>query len=234
MTGKKKTNRVWGYARVSTDDQDLLRQISALEAYGVDGIFKDKKSGKDNNRDALNWMLHDIYLRPGDAVVITKLDRLGRSLTGLIEIADLIEKRGATLISLGDDINTRSATGKFFFHIIAAMAQWERDMVSERTKEGMAAQRAAGKKFGRKPLIWHNGHGSAKRIAHLQSMDAAGELREEIDGVYVLIPNAEALMVELNKPRNRGKGERDIENAETVRRWVRQGWQGLGDDKERD
>lgn len=227
MSEKKKRTRIWGYARVSTEDQDLLRQTTQLEKYGVDGIFEEKKSGKDNDRAVLNWMLHEIYLRRGDTIVVCKLDRLGRSLTGLIEIVQLIEKRGATLISLGDNIDTKTATGRFFFHIIGAMAQWERDMISERTKEGIAAQKAAGKKFGRIPLIWHNGHGSARRMAYLKELDHAGELREEIDGQVVLIPRAEELMVALNRPRNRGNKDQDINNAESVRRWVRNGWQGL-------
>jgi DNA invertase Pin-like site-specific DNA recombinase len=228
---KKKNARVWGYARVSTDDQNLTSQIDALKKWGVPdyAIWQEKKSGRNNDREMLNWLLRRIVLRRGDTIVVTKLDRLGRSLTGLIEIVELIEQRGAVLVSIGDNIDTTTATGKFFFHIIAAMAQWERDMISERTRDGIAAQKAAGKKFGRKPLIWHNGHGSERRIEYLREMENAGELREEIEGVTVLIPKAEALMVDLNKPRNRAKGDRDIENAETVRRWVRQGWQGLED-----
>lgn len=230
MTNKNKNRsrtRIWGYARVSTDDQNLTSQIDALNKFGVDAIFEEKKSGKDNDREMLNWMLHEIYLRRGDTIVVTKLDRLGRSLSGLIAIADLIKDRGAMLVSIDDNIDTTTATGKFFFHIIGAMAQWERDMIAERTKAGMAAQKAAGAKFGRKPLIWHNGHGSARRIAYLQGLDNAGELREEIDGTVVLIPKAEELMAKLNRPRNRSNDDREITNAETVRRWVRQGWQGL-------
>lgn len=202
-------------------------QIRALEKFGVDGIFKEKKSGKDSNREALNWMLHEFYLRPGDTIVVWKLDRLGRSLSGLIEMVQLIEDRGANLISLTDNIDTSTATGRFFFHIIAAMAEWERNMISERTKAGVAAAKAAGKKFGRRPLIWHNGHGSERRIAYLRELDQAGELREKMDGEWVLIPRAESLMIDLNRQKNRGKGDREIENAETVRRWTRHGWQGL-------
>lgn len=216
MTDQKKGSRVWGYARVSTDDQELRVQISKLERYGVDGIFKEKKSGKDNNREVLNYLLHEAYLRPGDTVVVTKLDRLGRSLTGLIEIVEFIKARGAALVSLGDSIDTSNATGKFFFHLVAAMAEWERNMIAERTKAGMEAARAAGKRIGPPSLIKDN----PKRMKHMRKLDKAGKLRDD-KGKCILRDK------ELWDALNEGDPKSPIRSIETIRRWRREGYPGL-------
>ena len=200
--------KTWGYARVSTDDQELRSQIVALKRYGVDGIFEEKQSGKDNKRAVLNWMLHEIYLRPGDTIVVQKLDRLGRSLTGLIEIVETIKDRGAQLVSLTDNLDTSTATGKFFFHIVAAMAQWERDMISERTKTGIAAAKANGVRFGRKQLIKDD----EVRMA---------VMRDQADD----IPNMSDL--ELWNALNAANPKSLIDSLETVRRWRRAGYPGL-------
>lgn len=215
--------RIWGYARVSTDDQDLALQIAALEKFGVDGIFKEKKSGKDAQRSELKTMLSKMYLRGNDTVVVWKLDRLGRSITDLIEIVQFIEDCGARFVSLTDQIDTSSATGKFFFHIIAAMAQWERDMISERTKAGMAAARARGAKLGPKHTIKDN----SKRLAAIRKLDQAGQLRDE-DGNQLIL-DAE-LLAALNAADPKARA---IESMETVRRWRREGYPGLYDTKER-
>lgn len=216
MTGEKKTTRVWGYARVSTYDQDLRMQVQALEEYGVDSIFKEKASGKDNDRVVLNWMLDEIYLRPGDTIVVWKLDRLGRSVKGLIEIVELIQKRGARLVSLNDHIDTETANGRLLFNIIASMAQWERDMISERTKAGMAAAKKAGKVFGRKHLI----KGDEKRLAHMRRMRRAGKFLDK-DG------NCPLRDVDLLAMLNEGNPASKIQSLETVRRWRREGFPGL-------
>ncbi len=200
--------KTWGYARVSTDDQDLRMQIDALNKYGVDGIFEEKKSGKNNDRDVLNWMLNKVCLRPGDTVVVHKLDRLGRSLTGLIDIVQTIEKRGGQLVSITDHIDTKTATGKFFFHVIAAMAQWERDMISERTRAGMAAAKANGATFGRKRLITDN----EKRLRYMRGLG---------DAVFTMKDH------ELLAALNSVKGVKDIGSMETARRWRREGFPGL-------
>ena len=221
-----KDPKVWGYARVSTDDQDLQLQRDALNRYGVDGIHEEKASGKTMNRDVFR-RLWNLYLRRGDTLVVWKLDRLGRTLKDLTEVVEDLGCYGVKLVVLTENIDTSTATGKLFFHFMAAMAEWERNMIAERTSAGMAAARAAGKKFGRRPLIWHDGHGSEKRIQFLRDLNQAGELREVLQDEWVMIPKAIELMVELNKPRNRGKGDKDIVNPETVRRWVRNGWQGL-------
>jgi DNA invertase Pin-like site-specific DNA recombinase len=216
---KRKTTpspRKWGYARVSTEDQDMRMQIRALENYGVDGIFKEKKSGVSTEREALKWMMHEIVLRPGDTIVVWKLDRLGRSLSGLIELVQEIEDRGAALVSLTDKIDTSTATGRFFFHIIAAMAEWERNMISERTKAGIAAKKARGERMGRPHLIKDD----AKRMSYMRRLRQAGKLLDE-EGV--LIGTDRELLEKLNK----GNPASPIESLETVRRWRRDGYPGL-------
>ena len=209
--------RVWGYARVSTDDQDMKLQIDALEKYGVDGIFKEKKSGKDMERPALKQMFHEVYLRGNDTIVVWKLDRLGRSLTDLIEIVQFIEDCGARFVSLTDNIDTSTATGRFFLHIIAAMAEWERNMISERTKAGIAAAKAEGKRFGPEHKIKDN----PKRIAAIRALDNAGKLLGA-DGEQIIL-DAE-LLAALNAADPDAK---PIESMETVRRWRREGYPGL-------
>lgn len=191
-------------------------QRQALEAYGVDGIFEEKASGATMDRDVLNWMLHEIYLRRGDTVVVWKLDRLGRSVKGLIETVELIQKRGARLVSLNDHIDTSTANGRLLFNVIAAVAQWERDMISERTKAGMAAARAEGKTFGRKHLI----KADETRLAYMRKLNAEGKLLNE-KGECILRDSD--LLIELNK----GNPKSPIESLETARRWRREGFPGL-------
>ena len=210
MREKKKGTRTWGYARVSTDDQELRMQIDALEAYGVDGIFKEKASGGTMEREALNWMMDDISLRRGDTIVVYKLDRLGRSVKGLIEAIEHIQDRGARLVSLNDHIDTGTANGRLLFNVIAAVAQWEREMISERTKAGMAAAKRAGQTFGRKHMI----KGNKKRLKKARELDKADKLRTMLD---------RDLMNVLNEA---DKSE-EIKSLETVRRWRRDDYPGL-------
>lgn len=217
----------FGYARVSTDDQDMTLQFAALERYGVPEhrIFSEHASGKNMNRKGLKRVLK--LMDRGDTLVVWKLDRLGRSLSDLIKMAEKLEKDGVNLVSLTDSINTTTPTGRLFFHFMGAMAEWERAMISERTKAGMAAAKAAGSKFGRLPLIWKGDRGSARRIAYLQGLEDAGQLRHQMDGEWVLLPKAGDVMAELNKAKHRSKADKDITNAETVRRWAREGFDGI-------
>ena len=136
-----------GYGRTSTVDQKLDLQIDALEKYGCEQIYSEKKSGTIRNRPELDKMLES--LRSGDEVVIWKLDRIGRSLQHLIEIVDIIRSKGAALVSLQDNINTTTASGKLVFHMFGALAEFERSLISERTKAGLAAAKARGRKLGR-------------------------------------------------------------------------------------
>ena len=136
-----------GYARVSSKDQNLDRQIDSLSAAGCEKIFSDKLSGAKFDRPELNLL--KAQLRPGDIVVIDKLDRLGRSLKDLIAIVSEYEANGISFISLQDNIDTTTASGKLIFHIFASLAEFERSLISERTKAGLTAARARGRLGGR-------------------------------------------------------------------------------------
>lgn len=136
-----------GYARVSTKDQDLSLQLDALQTAGCQEIFQEKVTGSHRERPQLQRMLET--LRQGDVVVIWKLDRLARSLNDLVGLVNDIQAKGAGLQSLNDHIDTTTPHGKLTFHLFAALAEFERDIISERTKAGLAAARARGRKGGR-------------------------------------------------------------------------------------
>lgn len=136
-----------GYGRVSTEDQNLGAQTDALTAAGCEQLFTDKASGKLARRPELDKAL--AYLRSGDTLVITKLDRLGRSLKNLIELSETLRERGIGLRVLHQGIDTSTPAGRMFFNVIGAIAEFERDLISERTTEGLAAARARGRKGGR-------------------------------------------------------------------------------------
>lgn len=141
----------FGYMRVSTMDQNLDRQEQQLIEFGCERIFFEKVTGTKRNRPELNHMLE--FLRPGDTVVVTDLTRLSRSTKDLIEIAELISKKGANLKSLKESwLDTTTAHGKMLFTVFAGIAQFERDLTSERTKEGIMAARKRGKFPGRPPI----------------------------------------------------------------------------------
>lgn len=137
-----------GYARVSTDDQNLALQMDALQRAGCERIFYDEGfSGVSTNRPALDEALS--ALAPGDILIIWKLDRLGRSLAHLIEVNTQLAARGIGFRSLTETIDTTTAGGKFIFHVWAALAEFERSLISERTRAGMTAAKARGIHTGR-------------------------------------------------------------------------------------
>ena len=136
-----------GYVRVSTSDQNTQLQIDALKDYGVKRIYEEKASGKSTNRPELNRMLDSI--RSGDTVVIYKLDRLGRSLKDLIELVDNFKASEINFVSLNDAIDTSTATGKLTFGIFAAIAEFEADLIRERTIAGLESAKAEGRVGGR-------------------------------------------------------------------------------------
>lgn len=138
----------YGYARVSTSDQNLDLQIRALEQVDCDRIFKDEISGAAVNRTALDELLN--ILAPGDEVVVWKLDRLGRSLAHLIDMITQWGERDIQFRSLTDGIDTTTAGGELQFHIMGALAQFERTLISERTKAGMVVAKSKGKHCGRR------------------------------------------------------------------------------------
>lgn len=137
-----------GYARVSTDSQNLDLQIDALNAAGCEQLYIDRASGRDVGRPELQACLK--ALRAGDTLVVWRLDRLGRSLRDLVEIVTTLEQRGVQFESLTEKIETGSAVGKLIFHVFAALAEFERNLIRERVKAGLAAARARGRKGGRK------------------------------------------------------------------------------------
>ncbi|TNC60030.1 recombinase family protein [Rubellimicrobium roseum] len=141
---------VLGYARVSTGDQDLSGQRLRLEAAGAVRIFEDVRSGKGLDRAGLEALLD--YARPGDTLAVVRLDRLGRSLNELLAIVEEIKGRGVSLLSLEERIDTGSAAGELVFHVFGAIAHFERRLIAERTKDGIAAARAKGKRPGRQPV----------------------------------------------------------------------------------
>jgi DNA invertase Pin-like site-specific DNA recombinase len=138
-----------GYARVSTFDQNLSLQIDALKKAGCELIFEEKISGKSKDRPELTRMFDT--LRKGDNVIVWKLDRLGSSLKYPIDLVSKMEKLHVGFESIQDAINTGAATGRFTFNIFASLAEFEREIISERTKAGLIAARARGRKGGRPP-----------------------------------------------------------------------------------
>ena len=140
-----------GYARVSTDGQEIALQLDALRAAGCDRIFEDQASGAKADRPGLIEAL--AYAREGDALVIWKLDRLGRSLPHLIETVSQLEKRGVGLRSLTEAIDTTTPGGRLIFHVFGALGQFEHDLIRERTRAGLSAAAARGRRGGRKPVV---------------------------------------------------------------------------------
>ena len=139
-----------GYIRVSTIEQNEARQTEALSSVGVDKIFMDKASGKDTNRPQHKQMLE--YIREGDIVYVTELSRLGRSTSDLLNIITQMKARGVSFQSLKEKIDTDSPAGKLQLTMLAAIAEFERDMIHERQAEGIAIAKKEGKYKGRKPV----------------------------------------------------------------------------------
>jgi DNA invertase Pin-like site-specific DNA recombinase len=140
-----------GYARVSTDEQSDNAQLDALYAAGCERIYSEKFSGKSKQRPELERLIDS--LRADDIVVVQRLDRLGRSLKDLIELLDGFKARKVSFVSLNESIDTTTAVGELAFHMIGSIAQFERRLISERTKAGLDAARARGRKGGRKPAM---------------------------------------------------------------------------------
>ena len=156
-----------GYARVSTLEQNEDLQRDALTAAGCDRLYVEKASGKLGPRPALDTMLDQ--LRAGDTVVVWRLDRLGRSLRHLIDIFADLDNRGVSVRSLTESIDTSTPGGKLVFHVFASLAEFERDLIRERTIAGLAAARARGRRGGR-PTVW-----TTEKLQAALSMHQAGE-----------------------------------------------------------
>ncbi len=139
----------FGYARVSTDKQITDRQLDALRSYGVDEIFEEKISGTKKSRPQLNLLLSK--LRTGDTLVVYELKRLGRNTKQLLALAEDFQANGIEFVSLTEQIDTTTPMGRFVFTTWCALAQLDRDIISENTKSGLAAAKARGRVGGRKP-----------------------------------------------------------------------------------
>lgn len=141
-----------GYARVSTEDQNLSLQILALKAAGCTSIYTDQGvSGSQTLRPGLEKALR--HLEPGGKLVVWRLDRLGRSLIHLVQLLDMLGRRNVCFQSITEHIDTASSGGRLVFHIMAALAEFERSLISERTRAGMAAARSQGRQLGRRPSL---------------------------------------------------------------------------------
>jgi DNA invertase Pin-like site-specific DNA recombinase len=151
-----------GYARVSTQDQKMALQLDALKAAGCKKVYRDTASGVREDRKGLSEAIG--YARKGDCIVIWKLDRLGRSLKQLIEIITRLNSLGIGLKSLQESIDTTTSGGKLIFHVFGALAEFERDVIRERTRAGLKAARARGRKGGRPRIM------DAKKIQMAKAM----------------------------------------------------------------
>lgn len=140
-----------GYGRVSTHEQHPEAQEDALRAAGCDEVYIDRASGKLASRPELDKAL--LRLRKGDSLVITKLDRLGRSLKNLIELSERLKDEGVALVVLDQGIDTSTPIGRMFYQILGAVAEFERELIVERTKDGLQAARARGRVGGRKKAL---------------------------------------------------------------------------------
>lgn len=178
-----------GYARVSTQDQNLELQYSALNKIGCEKIYQDKISGaRNNNRPGLQQAIE--VLRKGDTFVVWKLDRLGRSVKGLIGLTAQFQKNDINFKSLTDNVDTSTASGRFFFHMMASLAQMERELIAERTKAGLAAAKAQGRIGGRRRKMTDSKIASAKKLLASGSLpkDIANNLGISIPTLYRWIP----------------------------------------------
>ena len=167
MVAPVPSGRLVGYARVSTDDQDLTLQIDSLLGLGVsrDEIFSDKVSGAKTERPRLDTCL--AHLQQGDTLVVWRLDRLGRSMHHLVELVEDLRNRGIGFRSVSDGfIDTTSASGELIFHIFSALAQFERRLIQERTRAGLASARARGRLGGRPPIDLDEAKVRAARKLH--------------------------------------------------------------------
>ena len=182
-----------GYARVSTKDQNLDLQMTALEDSKCDLIFSDKKSGRNQSRKGLEEALS--HLRPGDILVVWKLDRLGRTVRQLVELVTKLEKQDVNFKSITDGIDTSTTAGRFFFHIMASLSQMESELNVERTKAGLAAAKRLGRVGGRKRIMTDSKIKYAKSLLKKGMMpkDVASDLDVSVATLYRWIPEAASL-----------------------------------------
>ncbi len=151
-----------GYARVSTTDQNLNLQTDALERAGCEKIFTDMASGSIDTRRGLIDAIE--FCRSGDSLMVWKLDRLGRSLRHLIDMVNKLQSKGVEFVSLQESVDTTTSGGKLVFHVFGALAEFEREMIRERTRAGLRAARARGKSPGRPKKLSNQQINIAKKL----------------------------------------------------------------------
>jgi len=162
-----------GYARVSSHGQSLDTQIEKLTAFGCEKVFREKRSGASRDkREAVNAALE--FCREGDVLVITKLDRLARSMFDLQEITKTLNRKGVDFIVLDQSIDTTTPAGRLTFHLLGAVAEFERDLIAERRNEGIEKAKERGVKFGRREKL------TDAQVAELRAAHGAGEKRQEL------------------------------------------------------
>ncbi len=181
-----------GYARVSTAEQNLALQLDALRAAGCEEIFEDHASGTKADRPGLAKALG--HLRSGETLVVWKLDRLGRSLAHLIDTVRQLEAKSVGFRSLTEGVDTTTPGGTLVFHLFGALAQFERDLIRERTRAGLTAAEARGRKGGRKPSVTPDKLARAKALvaSGLTVREAAGRLKVGKTALYKALGSVKA------------------------------------------
>lgn len=180
-----------GYARVSTQDQNLELQREALLKAGCKKIFSDKISGSRAERPGLGKAME--LLRDGDSLVVWKLDRLGRSVKNLVDLVGDLAREGVHFKSLTDSIDTTTASGRFFFHVMASLAEMERELTVERTRAGLEIARQLGRKGGRRRQMTDSKIASAKKLLAngVPPRDVAQNLGVSVPTLYRWLPASE-------------------------------------------
>jgi Site-specific recombinases, DNA invertase Pin homologs len=195
-----------GYARVSTAEQDASMQKSALQQAGVVRVFVDVASGARTDRPGLEAAL--AFLREGDTLVVWKLDRLGRSLPHLVQTVAALERRQVGFRSLTESIDTGTPNGRLIFHLFAALADFERDLIRERTRAGLAYAKARGRNGGRRPVVTSEKLVRARELIETKGLtvrEAAGRVKVGKTALY------SALKREQEQPASRTKkGQRGV------------------------
>lgn len=186
-----------GYARVSTQDQNLAMQEDALREAGCERIFVEKVSGAKAERPELQAALD--YMREGDTLVVWRLDRLARSLKQLITTVEMLEGKGIGLRSVNEAIDTTTSGGRLIFHIFASLAEFERSIIRDRTRAGLDAAIARGRKGGRPPALSEADHASAKALLRdpaIPVKEVARRLGVSVSALYSHFPGGRSAVRE--------------------------------------
>lgn len=178
-----------GYARVSTADQDTALQLDALRNAGCEKIFEDKASGVNTDRPGLTGAIR--YARDGDTLTVWKFDRLGRSMKHLIEIVTQLEAKGVGFRSINENIDTTTSRGRLVFHLFGAFAQFERDLIHERTRAGLQAAEVRGRRCGRQAVVTPEKLAKARQqlAAGLNVREATARVRVGKTALYQALKN---------------------------------------------